>query len=141
MSEINTELLNDKLLKSTDLKEFLQTNEKHIRLDSFNHCLFDLIQEKGLKNSDLFLRANMNESYGYQLLNGKRQPSRDKVIQLGFGLTLSVEKTNMLLRLSGKNELYVKNKRDAIMMFSLNNHYTITDVNALLYEEKCNLLE
>lgn len=141
MSEIKTELLNDKLVKAKDFKTFLQSNEKHIRLDDFHHCLYDLIQNSGLKNSELFLNAGISESFGYQLLNGKRQPSRDKVLQLGIGLKLSIEKTNVLLKLAEKSELYVKNKRDAVVMFALNNHFNYIEVNELLEEEACDLFE
>ncbi len=89
MSEINTELLNEKLLKSKNFKTFILNHEKDVRIDSFSNCLYDLIQNSGLKNAELFLKAGMSESYGYQLVNGQRQPSRDKVIQFGFGLGLT----------------------------------------------------
>ena len=141
MSDIKTELLNEKLLKSSNIKEFLRSNEKHIRLDSFNNYLYDLLQNSGMKNTELFARAGMSESYGYQILNGKRQPSRDKVIQLSFGFPLSIEQTNTLLNLSGKNELYVKNIRDAIILFSLNNKFSLIDVNELLDDEGFEILE
>jgi len=141
MNNIKTEILNDKLFKSRDFKEFIKNNEEHIRTDSFNHFLYDLISHSGLKNSELFARSGMSESYGYQLLNGNRQPSRDKIIQLAIGLKLSVEKTNQMLRLAEKGELYVKNKRDAVVMFSLVNTYSIIDTNTLLEEENCTLLE
>jgi len=141
MSDIKTELLNEKLLKSSNIKEFIRSNEKHIRIDSFNHYLYDLIQNSGMKNTEFFTRAGMSESYGYQILNGKRQPSRDKVIQLSFGFPLSIEQTNILLKLSGKNELYVKNIRDAIILFAINNKFSLIAVNELLDDEGFEILE
>ncbi len=141
MSDIKTELLNEKLLKSSNIKDFIRSNEKHIRVDSFNNYLYDLLQDSGLKNTELFARAGMSESYGYQLLNGKRQPSRDKAIQLSFGFPLSIEQTNTLLKLSGKNELYVKNIRDAIILFALNNKFSLIAVNELLDDEGFEILE
>ena len=141
MKNIKTDILNDKLFKSRDFKEFIKNNEDHIRTDSFNHFLYDLILQSGLKNTEIFVRSGIGESYGYQLLNGNRQPSRDKIIQLAIGLKLSVEKTNQMLRLAEKGELYVKNKRDAVVMFSLINNYDLIDTNVLLEEENCTLFE
>ena len=141
MDPIKTELLNDRLLKSDNFKDFYEEHRTQIRIDSFNHCLYDLIQDSGLKNAQVFLAADMSESYGYQLLSGKRQPSRDTVLRLGFGLNLSIEQTNTLLKLAEKSELYVKNKRDAIIMFALNNHYSILQVNTLLEDEEADLLD
>lgn len=140
MKTIKTEILNDKLLKTTDFKEFLKENSEHLRIDSFNHFLYDLILASKMKNTELFSKSNMSESYGYQLLNGNRLPSRDKVLQLAIGLSLDIEKTNQMLRLAEKSELYVKNKRDAVIMFSIVNKLSIIDTNELLNEEKHDLL-
>ena len=140
MKSIKTEVLNDKLYKSTDLKDFLKENASHLRTDSFNHFLYDLITESKMKNSELFAKANMSESYGYQLLNGKRQPSRDKILQLAIGLSLDMEKTNQMLKLAEKSELYVKNKRDAVIMFAIVNKLNIIETNELLDDEKHDLL-
>lgn len=141
MKPINTEVLNDKLLKSNNFKEFKMSNEKHLRKDSFHHYLYDLISASGMKNSEVFTLSCMSESYGYQILNGSRQPSRDKVLLLALCLSLDLEKTNQLLKLAEKSELYVRNKRDAIIMFSLVNKVNLIDTNILLEEEKYEILE
>ncbi|MBM7560872.1 XRE family transcriptional regulator [Fusibacter tunisiensis] len=140
MAELKTEILNEKLMKSENFDAFFETHGKHIRLDSFHNCLYDMISDSGLKNSDIFLAADLSESYGYQLLSGKRQPSRDKILKLAFALKLTLEKTNLLLKLGQKNSLYVKNKRDAILMFALNTKKSLIDTNALLESENCDLL-
>ena len=41
-----------------------------------------------------------------------------------------------MLRAGGYNELSVKNKRDALMIFALDGGYTITEVNKLLIENE-----
>ena len=42
----------------------------------------------------------MPRNYAYQLFNGTRKPSRDKVIQLAFGFGLSVDDTQELLKVA-----------------------------------------
>lgn len=141
MKKIDTEFLNEKLLISSDVKTFFESYGKELRTDTFNHYLYDLMDKSGKKNSEIFSKANLSESYGYQLLNGKRQPSRDKVIQIAFGFPLDIETTNTLLKLAEKGPLYVKNKRDAIIMYGLNNKLSLIDLNELLYDEKCDIIE
>ena len=84
MKKVNTEFLNEKLLESTDIKDFIERHSDNLRVDSFHNFLYDLIEKSGKKNSEIFSHSSLSESYGYQLLNGKRQPSRDKIIQLAF---------------------------------------------------------
>lgn len=131
----NTEILNEKILKSNNIREFLDNNKDAINTASFADALYSFITIKNLKNSDFFRASDLSESYGYQLLNGKRQPSRDKVIQCSLGLSLSVAETNTLLKLAEKSELYVRNKRDAIILYSLNNQLSLIQSNMLLDEE------
>ncbi len=141
MQKVNTEFLNEKLLESTDIKDFIERHSDNLRVDSFHHFLYDLIEKSGKKNSEIFNYSCLSESYGYQLLNGKRQPSRDKIIQLAFGFPLSIVETNMLLKLAKKSQLYVKHKRDAIIIFGLNNKLSLIDLNELLLEEVCEIIE
>lgn len=136
----NTEILNHHINQSSNIKEFLNENQKALKPILFHHFLHQLIEEKGIKNNAFFKQSNLSESYGYQLLNGNRKPSRDKVLQACIGLTTTVNNANQLLKLAEKSELYVRNKRDAILIFSLNNQMAILEVNALLYEEDCKTL-
>lgn len=136
----NTEILNHHINQSRNIREFLDENQKALRPILFHHFLHELIEEKEMKNNVFFKQSDLSESYGYQLLNGKRQPSRDKVLQACIGLSITVNKANQLLKLAEKSELYVRNKRDAILIYALNNLLSIIEVNALLYEEECKML-
>lgn len=141
MCKQNTEVLNKKILKSTNIKEFIREHKESIRKSEFHHHLYALLEEKEIKNSELFNRSNLSESYGYQLINGKRQPSRNKVLQIALGLNLNIHESNQLLKLAEKSALYVKDKRDAIIIYALNNDLSLFDTNDILYEENCDLLD
>ena len=141
MQKVNTEFLNEKLLESTDIRDFIEHHNANLRMDSFHHFLYDLIEKSERKNAEIFSHANLSESYGYQLLNGTRQPSRDKIIQLAFGFPLGISETNILLKLAEKSQLYVKNKRDAIIIFALNNKLSLIALNELLFDEACEIIE
>lgn len=130
----NTEILAERLINSHDIHTFLDHHDKKIDAEHFNDFLYKLIEAKGLKISDCLKRSQINESYGYQLFNGKRQPSRTKVLQIALGINCTLEQTNRLLKLAEKSELYVKDQRDAVVMFALNKGWSLYDTEALLIE-------
>lgn len=137
----NTEYLNNKLLKSKDIKNFLNSNSDNLDKDDFHILLLRFMDEKGLSKSDFFESAHINDTTGYHILNGRRLPSRDKVIQMAIALSLNLDETNRLLRKAKHGILYVKDMRDAIIIFSINNSYSLMAVNDLLYDEDCKVLE
>lgn len=129
-----TEILAERLINSNDIDTFLDTHKTKIDAENFHDFLYRLIDSRGMKISECLKKSQINESYGYQLFNGKRQPSRTKVLQIALGIGLSLEETNRLLKLAEKSELYVKDQRDAVVMFALNKKWSLYDTEALLIE-------
>lgn len=123
MEEPLTEELLDELLSSPDPKSFISKNE--IGQRSLAEYLQKLLEEKGLKRSDVVKAAGINETFGYQIFTGKRHASRDKVLQLAFAMHLNLRETDRLLQAAGVNELYCKNRRDAIIIFAVNKGYSL----------------
>jgi len=137
----STEYLNQKLLGTGNLSDFFNENKDGITKDTFGVALGKLIDKKEITNGKLFTEANISQSTGYQILSSRRLPSREKVLQLTIGLSLNLQETNKLLRLSKHGELYVKEKRDAIIIYSINNSLSIFHTNELLHEENFKVLE
>lgn len=140
MAKNNTEYLNKKLMESKDVKSFIEENKTSVSKQHFSDELYALIDASGKKNTEIFQSADIAESTGYQILSGKRNPSRDVVIQLAFALELGINDTNRLLKLAEKSALYVKNKRDALLIFAINNRYSLMATNELLTDEDCHIL-
>ncbi|MDH8677799.1 hypothetical protein QE109_06550 [Fusibacter bizertensis] len=130
----STEILAESLIKSSDIDAFLDTHSHSVVAENFNDYLYHLVEVRDMKISDCLRLSMISESYGYQLFNGKRQPSRTKVLQLALGLGLALDETNRLLKLAEKSELYVKDQRDAVVMFALNKNWSLFDTEALLNE-------
>lgn len=130
----STEILAERLINSTNIETFLDTQTVKIEAVRFHDFLYKLVDSKGLKISECLKKSAINESYGYQLFNGTRQPSRSKVLQIALGINLTMEETNRLLKLAEKSELYVKDQRDAVIMFALNKNWSLYDTEALIIE-------
>lgn len=131
MKEPLTEELLEELLTSPDPAAF--ADARNITRRSLPDYLQQLLDEKGLERADVVRAAGLNETYGYQIFMGQRSPKRNKVLQIAFAMGLTLKETNRLLQAAGANELYCKNRRDAIIIFCLDKGYSLQRVEEELY--------
>ena len=131
MSEPLTEKLLDELLSSDDAGTFLQNHELPPR--TLSDYLQQLLAEKGLERSRVVRMADLNDTYGWQIFNGERNPSRDKVLQIAFAMALTLRETNRALHAAGVSQLNCKNRRDAIIIFCIDRGCSLQKVNEELY--------
>ena len=131
MAERLTEELLDELLSTSDLEEYLERNEPGRR--TLSEYLNQLLADKGLERSRVVRMANLNDTFGYQIFQGTRNPSRDKVLQIAFAMALTLRETNRALTAAGVSELYCKDRRDAIIIFCLDRGCSLQKVNEELY--------
>ena len=95
--------------------------------------LQQLLDEKGLSRPRVVAEAGLNPTYGYDIFTGKKNPSREKVLPLAFAMKCTLRETNRLLQAAGVNELYVKNRREAIIIFCIDHGYTLMKTNEELF--------
>lgn len=140
-SEKETLKLQMELRHSDSIENFMQKNVTAFGTKSVAEYLNELLVKYNLDKCDIAKRGGFAGNYPYQIFNGKKYASRDKLIQIAIGFPLTVEETQLLLRLGGYRELYVRNSRDAYLMFALEKKYEIQQVNELLYKNKQDILE
>lgn len=134
MKEPLTEELLDELLASPSAVSF--TAKHRIKERTLSDYLQFLLEEKGLVRAQVIRAAGLNETFGYQIFTGARKPGRNKVLQLAFAMQLDLREANRLLKASGANELYCKNRRDAIIIFCLEKGYDLRKTDEELYRFK-----
>ena len=100
-----------------------------------------LPKTKAIGRAELIRRTNMDRSYGYQLLKGTRSPGRDKILLFCVAAKLDLHETQRALKCGGEAVLYSRKKRDAIIIFSLNEGLGIADTQELLEQFGEPLLE
>lgn len=141
MKKTTGELL-ELLKKESDLEHYIDTvSDDLIKQIPLSDYLNTLIEEKGLKKSDVIHRAGLDRSYAYQIFDGQKKPNRDKVIALCLSMKLGTEETQRLLKQTGYPLLYAKFKQDSIILFGLQHTLSTMEVNDLLYEMKEPLLK
>lgn len=131
VAERLTEEVLQELLDAPSLDEFIDAHEfPAVTLPEF---LERMLERKGLKRSRVARMADLNETFGYQIFTGARNPSRDKVLQIAFAMVLSLRETNRALMAAGASSLDPKCRRDAIIIFCIDQGCSLQKVNEELY--------
>ena len=109
-----------------------------IKSNDFQTLLFKLIDEKGLKDSDVYNKVHIDRRLFSKIRSAKNyHPSKDTVILLSIALELSEEQLEELLE-SASYSLPKNNNYDLIIRFCfINKIFKLTDINELLLEYNC----
>ena len=135
MKEKNTDTLLDELTSTPNLSKFLAANQEQFINESFVEMLQTLFRKSGLSKAALAKKSEISDVYLYQIFSGERTPSRDRTICLCFGLSATLEETQMLLKRSGFAQLYAKIRRDAIIIYGLTRKMELPEINERLFSE------
>lgn len=134
------ELMNE-IKSAKNILDYMERNQEEMHLNTLADCLNEWLPKKDCQVADVVRKSNLNKSYVYQIFRGKKFPSRDKVIALAFGLKLNADETQKLLKQAGYRELYPRDRRDALLLFAINQKMNIIDANEILYDHEIEVLE
>lgn len=137
----DTMMLQSELKHSDSPEDFIQKNKEEIGIASVPEYLNEMLIKYDKEKCDVAKRGCFVGNYLYQIFNGTKTAGRDKLIQIALGFPLTLEETQRLLRLGGYSELYVRDSRDAFLMFAIGKGYEFQKVNELLYDNKKKILE
>ena len=134
-----------------DLMEELAVGSSYSSIDNyiddnkddnkFQKLLFSYIDNKGLKDSDVYNKVNIDRRLFSKIRNDNYHPGKDTIIKLAIALNLSIDELEELLS-SASYSLPKNNERDLIIRFSfINNIYNIDTINGFLYDYNVNILD
>lgn len=123
-----------------DLDNFLIENKDTFTANEMAELFAEMLDKKNMSKTELARLARTSEMYLYQVLGGKRIPTRDRFLCFCIALEYDVDETRALLKRGRYVDLYAKDRRDAIILFALDKHWTLTRLNDVLYEKGEKLL-
>ena len=127
-----TKLLLERLFQAPDVKTYLHDNAPLIGMPPFDRFICALCKELSVSRASVIARSNIPKNYAYQLFNGIRNPSRDKVIQLAFGFGMDVDCTQELLKIAHQAPLYPRIPRDIVILRCLYEKRCVAEVQQAL---------
>lgn len=132
----------EKILNSvhskSDLEDYLRAPGHMAGAGSFAEYYGGLPQVQAAKRADLVQSSGIERTYCYQILSGRKTPGRDKILALCLAAGLPLKETQRALEIAGEAALYSRNRRDAILIYSINHHFTRMQADELLehFEER-----
>lgn len=124
-----TNALDKSLLLSDTIDEFIVENKDKMLNGNIKSVLQKLVYNSDITFDEIEKKSKVKKSYIYQIINGRRRPSRDKIIQLCFGLELNLEFSNELLKSANYSQLYSRVIRDSIIIYCILNELSIDQAN------------
>ncbi|MCI9335357.1 MAG: helix-turn-helix domain-containing protein [Lachnospiraceae bacterium] len=141
MTHKSTDELKNELKTATNLRDYLSKNKENLLTTGLPEYLERLLSQKGLKKADVIRSSLLGRAYVYKIFGGEKKPSRDKLLAIAFGLGLSDQETQEMLKLSGNRELYPRDERDAVILFALQRSQSILEANELLDDQGLAILD
>lgn len=115
------------------MKESCKDYLNHSELRSFNETLFSFIDEKGVKDSEIYKKVDIDRKLFSKIrCNNNYIPRRNVIIKLCLALGLKRNDFNKLLNSAGYS--LSNNKFDLVISYCLdNNIYDLKIINDYLY--------
>ena len=109
--------------------------------DTFQTYLFKLIDERELKDSDVYNKVNIDRRLFSKIRSNKDyHPSKETIILFGLALELSENEIEELLS-KASYSLPMNNNFDLIIRFCFKEKiYDVNTINEFLYDHNCKLL-
>ena len=115
------------------MKESCKDYLNHNKSKNFNETLFNFIDEKGIKDSEVYKKVDIDRKLFSKIrCNSNYIPRRNVIIKLCLALKLSKVELNKLLNSAGYS--LSNSKFDLIISYCLdNNVYDLDQINDYLY--------
>lgn len=125
------------LESAISIQDYVQQKDDY---SNFQTMLFKLIDERNLKDSDVYNKVHIDRRLFSKIRSDKNyHPSKETIILLAMALELKENELEELLD-SASYSLPKNNKYDLIIRFCfINKIFKLADVNELLYEYNCKL--
>lgn len=140
-SKNTSELMKELMKAEISIDEYLEKNPDIISNADIKRHWHSLIEKSQLSSFDIINRSEFAYAYYYEVVGGKKIPSRDKVIRLILAMHLSLEDCQKTLRICGLSELYPRFRRDSIIIYAVTHGLTVYELNELLILQKENELK
>lgn len=123
-----------------DISDYVADNLDEIMTEDrdFMRYVNEKLKEKKLRKSDVLLKADISEGYGYKLLTEEKTTrQRDIILRICYAAEFTLEETQQALKLYRMDTLYARDTRDALLMTCFNERPgNILEINELLAANK-----
>ncbi len=134
MNKNTEDLLNQLKLETCSYSEYLCNNEGCFLNNDIASFWKRVIEASNMKKTDIINKADIGYTFFYDILKGKKHPSRDMLIKILIALSCEIDIFQEALRIYEWAALYPKIKRDSIIIYAINHKYSLRQTEELILE-------
>ena len=126
-------------LKKAGTPEEIEKYLKEIRdkyPKDFSSFIKAILAEKGLSITDVQKKSDIERTYMYQIMNGRRHPGRDKIIKIAVACEMTLAECQRALEIEQEGILYAKSSRDSLIIYAINKKMSVNELNSFLEDHK-----
>ena len=143
MSELTVrwEEATDEIFSKSELEAFIDENIAG-QFKSFKEFFDDYVARNDLELPVIMRKSNIDKGYFYNIVNGDRQPKRDKILFLCIGAGMDIAHINRGLRVGKFSRLDPKDERDLRIKYAVKNgENNVVNINIMLDEAGLDVLK
>lgn len=122
------------LLKSNNIENYIKENSDAFVDLTISQFLSEYIKAHNLVKSAVIKDAEISEIFGFQVLSGTRNPSRNTLLSLCIAMKMTLDQVQTSLKIAQYAPLYPKHKRDSIIILGIHNGKGVCHINNQLYD-------
>ncbi len=126
------ELLKTLSKQNCSLKAYLSDNDDQFVNEDIKEFWENLITARNYSKSNIINKSDFSYCYFYDVINGRKMPTKDKVVRLALAMKLTLDECQKALKISGRSALYPRIRRDSILIYAIENHLTVFQCDTLL---------
>lgn len=131
-----------KILKNkNDVNDYLKENQAELLSKDLVQMLEHLCKTHKITKAKAIEKSKVERHYAYQIFNGTKKPSRDRLIMLCIGIDCNLDEIKKALSIIGYSPLYPRDERDSVIIFGILHKIGVIKINHLLDDRKLELFK
>ena len=90
------------------------------------------IEKRNIKKAYVIKKSGINKRYFNDIIAGNKTPNRRYIVRIFLAMELDLCDVQWYLKACDYPNLYAKNKRDAVIIYCLNNKLSVDECNKML---------
>lgn len=128
------DLLNQLKKENASYEEYLKNNEDCFIDNDISAFWKNALSLTDMKKVDIINKANIGYTFFYDIIKGKKTPSRDVLIKIFIAIHGDADLLQEALRIYEWAALYPKIKRDSIILFAIHHGLSLAETDVLLQQ-------
>lgn len=133
MTDLTSDLMDQLKTAGTpdEIEKYLEEIRDKYPKD-FSSYIKAVLDQKGMSVADVQKKCGIERTYIYQIMNGRKNPGRDKIIMIALASGMTLAECQRALEVAQEGILYAKSSRDSLIIYAFNKKMSVMELNRFL---------